>query len=147
MKRVEESDLRDITLSEIRRIDTLPISSSQRLNPILRYMCLEFFHLDKLVTFLNSDFSRMHQAIDEFKEFDETDFAHLWCFFHKGITVTFEDSESEATMAGVITSTRYPTKVPGIEEDHFEISVRSVSHNGSHFCYAIRKLYRSAQID
>jgi hypothetical protein len=139
----EEADKMDRTFNEISLAATIAGASSQesQLESTIIPISLRFFHLDKLVTFLKSEFIPLRQKMEKFKIAGEIDFSHLWGLFHKGVVISFKDSESDAMMAGVITSTSYANHVSQSELDCFEISARYVSHNGHDFFYVIRKLY------
>lgn len=81
---------------------TTPEPTDASLEPTVDILRLETLHLQKLVNFLESEFSPIRKKLNDLLENNDMKFDLLWCLFRLGSVVTFKDHESSLTMAGEV---------------------------------------------
>lgn len=81
---------------------TTPDPPDPTLEPSADALRLQTLHLQKLLNFLDSEFSPTRQKLNDLLENNDMKFDLLWCLFRLGSVITFKDYESSLTMAGEV---------------------------------------------
>lgn len=68
---------------------------------------LQTEHLQKLLNFLDKEFSPLRRKLNDLLQGNDIQFNLLWCLFRLGSVITFKDHESGLNMAGEVISQNY----------------------------------------